>query len=380
MTRIYLSPPHVGPEERQFLLEAFDSNWIAPLGPHVDAFERELAAVVGVPHAVALSSGTAALHLGLRIMGVGPGDEVMTSTLTFAATANAITYCGAQPVFVDVAPGTWTLDPDVLADELAACARRGRLPKAVVPVDLYGQSADYHRIHEVCAPYEVPVFADAAEALGATYRGQPAGRATCLAAFSFNGNKIITTGGGGMLVGNRREWIDRARHLAAQARDAAPHYEHSTVGYNYRMSNLLAAVGRAQLRQLPARVAARRATRAFYQETLAECAGVTFMPEAPYGRSNGWLTCILLDPDTCHVTPAVVRLHLEARNIESRPVWKPMHMQPVFAGCRARGGEVAAGLFARGLCLPSGSSLSQADRERVVDALLSVPGRAAMVA
>jgi dTDP-4-amino-4,6-dideoxygalactose transaminase len=377
MTRIYLSPPHVGPEERQLLLEAFDSNWIAPLGPQVDAFEQEFAAAVGAPHAVALSSGTAALHLGLRVLGVGPGDEVITSTLTFAATANAITYCGAQPVFVDVDPRTWTLDPDLLAEELAACARRGRLPKAVVPVDLYGQSSDYDRIHEVCAPYEVPVFADAAEALGATYGGRPAGSTTCLAAFSFNGNKIITTSGGGMLVGDRRAWIDHARHLATQARDPAPHYEHSAIGYNYRMSNLLAAVGRAQLRQLPARVTARRANRAFYGDALAGVSGVTFMPEAPYGQSNGWLACILLDPDSWHATPETVRLHLEAQNIESRPVWKPMHLQPVFAGCRARGGDVAARLFARGLCLPSGSSLSHAERARVVEALLSVPRRAA---
>ena len=369
MKRIYLSPPHVSADERVLLLDAFDSNWIAPLGPHVDAFERELADVVGVPYAAALSSGTAALHLALLLLGVGPGDEVITSTLTFAATANAITYQCAIPVFVDSTRDTWTMDPELLREELKECAEKGRLPKAVIVVDLYGQCADYDPILAACEEYGVPLIEDAAEALGSTYRGKSAGSFGSFGAFSFNGNKIITTSGGGMLVSHRSDWIERARYYSTQARDSAPHYQHSRIGYNYRMSNLLAAVGRGQLRSLADRVNTRRSHAAFYEEAL-NLPGVALMPEANYGRSNRWLTCLTLDPGEFGATREQVRLHLESLSIESRPIWKPMHMQPAFAHCRARGGAVSEDLFEHGLCLPSGSSLSEPDKQRVVDAIL----------
>ncbi|MCC6751734.1 MAG: aminotransferase class I/II-fold pyridoxal phosphate-dependent enzyme [Deltaproteobacteria bacterium] len=375
MKRIYLSPPHVGEDERRLLLEAFDSNWVAPLGPHVDAFEAEMAAFVGAKHAVALSTGTAGLHLSLVMLGVQPGDEVITSTLTFAATANAIVYCGAHPVFIDSSPETWTMDPALLATELEACRRRGRLPKAVIPVDLYGQCADYDAIARVCADAGVPIVEDAAEALGATYRGRNAGTFGELGILSFNGNKIITTSGGGMLLTDNPRWAERARFLATQARDPAPHYQHSAIGYNYRLSNLLAAVGRGQLRGLPARVAARREINAFYRRELAGLEGITFMPVAPYGEWNGWLTCILVEPAAFGATREDLRLHLEAHDIEARPVWKPMHLQPVFSGCRAIEGDVAARLFEHGLCLPSGSSLTADDRRRVVDTFRAVRRR-----
>ncbi|MEI7894377.1 MAG: aminotransferase class I/II-fold pyridoxal phosphate-dependent enzyme, partial [Myxococcales bacterium] len=373
MPRIYLSPPHMGPDERGLLLDAFDSNWIAPLGPHVDAFEREFAELVGSEHAVALSSGTAALHLGLRLLGVQPGDEVLTSTLTFAATANAITYVGARPVFIDSDRRSWNMDPDLLAEELEALARQGRRPAAVLAVDLYGQCADMPRIVEVCEQYGVPVLEDAAEALGATCAGRHAGTWGVLGVYSFNGNKILTTSGGGMLVTGRGDWAERARFLSTQARDKAVHYEHSEVGYNYRLSNLLAAIGRGQLRVLSSRVARRRAHNRYYRDTLGGIAGLSFMPDAPYGEPTSWLTCMTVDPEQFGATRETIRLHLEGHDIESRPVWKPMHLQPVHRSCRARGGIVAAELFDRGLCLPSGSSLSDDDRRRVVQLLLEVP-------
>jgi dTDP-4-amino-4,6-dideoxygalactose transaminase len=374
VTRIYLSPPHVGQLEREYLLDAFDSNWIAPLGPHVDAFELEFADAVGMPHAAALSSGTAALHLALEAIGVSRGDEVITCTLTFVATANAIAYLGAEPVFVDCNPHTWTLDPDLLAEELEACTRRGRLPAAVVSVDLYGQCADYDRIIAICHDYGVPLIEDAAEALGATYGGRPAGSFGEAAAFSFNGNKILTTSGGGMLVSSHRTLVNRARYLSTQAREPAPHYEHSEVGYNYRMSNLLAALGRGQLRTLDERIEQRRATISHYRDVLGELPGIGFMPEASYGRTNGWLTCLTIDDEAFGATRDDIRVNLEAQNIESRPVWKPMHLQPVFAQNRCRGGAVAARLFEHGLCLPTGSNLTAADRDRVISAILSTPG------
>lgn len=369
MPRIFLSPPHVGPLERELLLEAFDSNWIAPLGPHVDAFEREMAERIGVPHALALASGTAALHLALLVRGVGPGDEVVTSTLTFAATANAIRYTGATPVFVDSDRATWNLDPTLLDELLAARAQRGRLPKAVIAVDLYGQCADYDRITAACARHGIPLVEDAAEALGATYRGRAAGSLGELAILSFNGNKIITTSGGGMLLGHDRSAIERARYLATQAREPVAHYEHTEVGYNYRLSNLLAAVGRGQLRALSDRVARRRQINAVYREALAGIEGVELLPEAPYGQSNCWLTCITIDPARCGVDREDVRLALDREDIESRPVWKPMHLQPAFAGYEIAGGAVAAELFHTGLCLPSGSAMTDDDLARVVTAL-----------
>jgi pyridoxal phosphate-dependent aminotransferase EpsN len=377
--RIYLSPPHLGSDELELVKEAFASNWIAPLGPHVDAFEREFAAAVGVAHAAALSSGTAALHLALRLVGVAPGDEVLCSTLTFSASANPIAYEGARPVFIDADRATWNMDPGLLREELRTCAERGRLPRAVIVVDLYGQCADYDPILEACAAYGVPVIEDAAEALGADYRGRPAGGFGTLGVFSFNGNKIITTSGGGMLVSADRALIERARFLASQARDPAPHYQHSTVGFNYRLSNVLAAIGRGQLRVLPERVAARRRHYAAYQAALGGLPGLEFMPQAPYGNPNCWLTCLTVRPEAFGATREDVRLALEAVNIEARPVWKPLHLQPVFAGCRVRGGAVAADLFEHGLCLPSGSSLTADDRERVC-AVIRGAGRGARAA
>ncbi len=375
MARIYLSPPHMGSAERELLLEAFDSNWVAPLGPHVDAFEREMCERLGVKHAAALSSGTAGLHLALLLLGVQPGDEVVTSTLTFSATANAVVYCGARPVFIDATAETWTMDPGLLAEELEEMVRRGKPPRAVMPVDLYGQCADYDAIRACCAKHGIPIIEDAAEALGSSYRGRNAGTFGDLSVLSFNGNKIITTSGGGMLLSDRKDWIDRARFLATQARDPAPHYQHTQIGYNYRLSNLLAAVGRGQLRALDQRVAQRRDNNAFYRAALGGVPGISFMPEAGYGRANCWLTCILVDAKAFGASREDLRLALEKENIEARPVWKPMHLQPVFQDCRRRGGAVSDQLFADGLCLPSGSSLTEDDRERVVATLLRVAGR-----
>lgn len=378
--RIYLSPPDMSAAEREALLRAFDSNWIAPLGPEVDAFERELAERVGVADAAALSSGTAALHLALVLLDVGAGDEVWTSTLTFAATANAIRYVGATPVFIDSERQSWNMDPDLLSEALRKAAATGSLPKAVIVVDLYGQCADYDRILEACRNYEVPVVEDAAEALGATYRGNPAGSFGRIGVLSFNGNKIMTTSGGGALLADDPELVARARNLASQARLPAAHYEHEEVGYNYRLSNLLAAVGRAQLARLDELIEKRREVNRRYREALEGIDGIEFLPEAPWGRSNNWLTCVLLDETRLGVGPSEVCKHLEGRNIEARPVWKPMHLQPVYRGCRAIGGEVAAEHFERGLCLPSGSSLSHEDQRGVIEHLLQTPGVRADVA
>lgn len=371
MSRIYLSPPHMGEQERRLLLEAFDSNWIAPLGPHVDAFERELAERVAMPYAAALSSGTAGLHLALQLLGVGPGDEVLVSTLTFAASVNPIVYQGATPVFIDSETRTWNMDPDLLEEELVACAARGKLPKAVIVVDLYGQCANYDRIVGICARYDVPIIEDAAEALGATWQGRPAGSFGTFGVFSFNGNKIITTSGGGMLVSGRADLIERARFLATQARDPAPHYEHSTIGNNYRLSNLLAAVGRGQLQVLDERVALRRENYRRYAEAFAQVDGITMMPLAEEGVPNCWLTCVTIDAARFGASNDQVRERLTSEDIEARPVWKPMHLQPVFRDCRSRGGAVAEDLFAHGLCLPSGSSLTEEDRQRVIDSVMS---------
>jgi pyridoxal phosphate-dependent aminotransferase EpsN len=359
---LFLSPPDVGPRERELLLDAFDSNWIAPLGPHVDAFEREFAEFVGVHAAAALSSGTAALHLALLLLGVGPDDDVLVPSLTFAATAYAVTYVGARPVFLDSEWATWNVDPALVEEELEQRARAGqRQPAAVMVVDLYGQCASWDPILEACARHGVPVIEDAAEALGATYRGREAGSFGALNVFSFNGNKIITTSGGGMLAGNDTEAIARARDLSTQARDPAPHYEHTEIGFNYRMSNLLAALGRAQLEGLPEKVARRRAINARYRAAFAEAPGIGFLPNASDGVPTNWLTVITLDD------PTAVREHLESLDVEARPAWKPMHLQPVFAGCEMRGGAVAEEIFRKGLCLPSGSSMTDADIARVVD-------------
>jgi dTDP-4-amino-4,6-dideoxygalactose transaminase len=366
MKRVYLSPPHMSGRELKLVEEAFATNWIAPLGPHVDAFEQEVAAYVGIPAAAALSSGTAALHLALVLLGISQDDEVLCSTLTFSASANAIAYTGARPVFIDADHATWNLDPNLVEEEIKACAARGKLPKALMAVDLYGQCADYDALHSICDPLGIPIIEDSAEALGATYKGHKAGRLGVMGVFSFNGNKIITTSGGGMLTAHNPALVKQARFLATQARDPAPHYQHSRIGYNYRMSNVLAAIGRAQLTVLDERVARRREHFTCYRRDLSDLPGIDFMPEAPYGESNRWLTCITLDPNAFGATSEDVRLALEAQNIEARPVWKPMHLQPVFSGCRTRGGAVAERIFRNGLCLPSGSSLSDEDRFRVV--------------
>jgi dTDP-4-amino-4,6-dideoxygalactose transaminase len=375
--RIFLSAPHMSGREQEYLQEAFASNWVAPVGPHIDGFEAEFAEKIGVKHAVAVSSGTAAMHLVIRHLNLQPGEEVFCSTGTFAASVNPVLYERGCPVFIDSDPATWNLDCNLLSEELKRCARRRKLPRAVIAVDLYGQCADWDSLRAICDLYEVPLIEDAAEALGATYRGKPAGSFGWANIFSFNGNKIITTSGGGMLATNDSALASRARYLATQARDPAPHYEHSAIGYNYRLSNLLAGVGRAQLAVLDARVAARRAIFDQYQSALGSEPGISFMPEASYGCSTRWLTCVQIDAEQFGATREDVRLHLESHNIESRPVWKPMHKQPVFEDCRRVGGEVAEQLFADGLCLPSGSSLALSDLDRVICAFLSVPRRRA---
>ncbi|MDW7710738.1 MAG: aminotransferase class I/II-fold pyridoxal phosphate-dependent enzyme [Deferrisomatales bacterium] len=366
-SRLFLSPPHLSGEELSLVHEAFASNYIAPVGPMVDAFEAEFAEYTGISHAVAVSSGTAAMHLALRLLGVGPGDEVITSTLTFIGSVTPATFQGAVPVFVDADRATWNMDPSLLAEELDACRCRGRLPKAVVPTDLYGQCCDMDRILEICSPYGIPVVTDSAEAVGATYKGRHAGVGARAAVFSFNGNKIITTSGGGMLCSDDGALIEKARFLSQQARDPASHYEHSTIGYNYRLSNVLAAIGRGQLRALEDRVRRKREIFAFYRESLGDLPGIELMPEAPYGRCTRWLTVLTIDPEAFGADREAVRKALEAKNIEARPVWKPMHLQPVFSGCRVAGGAVSEELFARGLCLPSGTAMTDADLERVVE-------------
>lgn len=385
--RIFLSPPHMGGEELRFVQEAFESNYIAPLGPQVDAFEREFCEITGIPHAAALSSGTAAMHLALREIGVGLGDEVIASTLTFIGSVSPVTFLGGIPVFIDSERKSWNMDPVLLAEELERCEKTGRLPKAVIPTDIYGQCADYDRIFEICDPYGIPVIVDAAESLGASYKGKSAGFGAKAAVFSFNGNKIITTSGGGILASHDEELIRRAKFLSQQARDPAPHYEHTEIGYNYRMSNIVAAVGRGQLRVLEERVAQKRRIFDFCRTAFKDIPGIAFMPEAPYGKSTRWLTVILISPEEFGADRETVRLALEAENIESRPVWKPMHMQPVFRieppvpatrnpvpgsqyPARAVGGKVAEDMFERGLCLPSGTAMTEEDTERVISVIL----------
>ena len=369
--RILLSTPHLSGLEQQYVAEAFETNWVTPLGPHVDAFEREFAEVVGAPHAVAVSSGTAALHLALILAGVGPGDEVLVSTLTFVASVNPIVYVGATPVFIDSERRSWNMDPELLESALDERARVGRPPKAVVLVHLYGQSADLDPIVAACDRHGVTLIEDAAEALGTSYRGRAPGTLGAVGVFSFNGNKIITTGGGGMLTTPSHDLALHARKLATQARDPAPHYQHSEIGFNYRLSNVLAAIGRGQLRALDARVAARRHNFAFYAQALRDIPGIEFMPEASWGRHTRWLTTLTIDPHAFGVDRETMREHLDAAGIEARPVWKPMHLQPLYADSPAVGRGVADDLFARGLCLPSGSNLSEADLVRVVDVFRS---------
>jgi dTDP-4-amino-4,6-dideoxygalactose transaminase len=370
MSRLYLSPPHMSGEEMTFVADAFQSNWIAPLGPHVDALEQEFCQALGARHAAALSSGTAALHLAIRLAGVHSGDEVFCSSLTFVASANPILYEGATPVFIDSDEATWNMDPALLAQELDDAKRRGRVPRAVIVAHLYGQSADLDPIQEACRRHGVVLIEDAAEALGASYKGSAPGTRGRMGIFSFNGNKIITTSGGGMLVADDPALIQQARFLATQARDPAPHYEHSSLGFNYRMSNVLAAIGRGQMRVLADRVRRRRANFERYREALRDVPGIAWMPEAVYGLSTRWLSVALIDPEKFGATAEQVRRELEAQDIESRPVWKPLHLQPLYRTCRMVGGQVSERLFGIGLCLPSGSQMSEGDTERVVEAVL----------
>ena len=367
--RVYLSSPHLGDDEASLVQEAFSSNWIAPLGPHVDAFERELAARVGVAHAAATSSGTAALHLGLRLLGVGPGDIVLCSSLTFVASANPIRQLGATPVFVDSEPEGWNMSPQALARTLDTLRSEGQRVKAAVVVNLYGQSAEMDALLPLLDAAGVPVLEDAAESLGATYRGRPSGGFGRLALFSFNGNKIITTSGGGMLVGDDEDLIRHARKLSTQAREPARHYEHVEDGYNYRLSNVLAGIGRGQLRVLDKRVERRRAVFEHYRAALADHPEVRWMAEPPGHVSTRWLSAFRLE----HPNPSVARDmlldFLERHNVEARPVWKPMHMQPLYAQARyfahAPGHDVSRALFEGGVCLPSGSNMEAAQLARV---------------
>lgn len=366
--QILLSTPHMGEAERAYVEEAFRSNWIAPLGPNVDAFESEVAALVGIGHAAAVSSGTAALHLAMILTGVKPGDRVFCSTLTFAASVNPIVYQGAMPVFIDSEASSWNMCPEALKRAFIAAEAEGWLPKAVVVVNLYGQSADMDPIKSISDSYGVPIIEDAAESLGATYKGRPSGTFGLLTVFSFNGNKIITTSGGGMLLSDDRELIERARFLATQARDPAPHYEHSQIGYNYRLSNILAGVGRGQLKVLGERVRARRAVFEQYRDGLSGLPGLEWMPEPDWSYCTRWLTTCTLDPSG-PVTAEELRLHLGNDLIEARPVWKPMHRQPVFANSPyfpAGNASVSDRLFETGLCLPSGSNLSEAQIARTI--------------
>lgn len=328
--RIFLSPPHIGGEEMRFVNEAFESNYIAPVGPQVVAFEKEFCKKVGVEHAVALSSGTAAIHLALRGLKVKSGDIVFASTLTFIGSVTPVVFQGATPVFIDCDRKSWNLDPDLLQDELQKCSRKNKPPKALIVTDLYGQCCDYDRIFEICNSYKISVIVDAAEALGAQYKDRNAGNGAKAAIYFFNGNKIITTSGGGMLVSEDKGFIDYARNLSQQAREDFPHYEHTEIGYNYRMSNILAAIGRGQLRVLDERVKRKREIFDYYQNALGELPGIEFMPEPEWSMSNRWLTVILITPEEFGADKKMVRLALEAENIEARPVWKPMHMQPVF--------------------------------------------------
>ncbi len=369
--RIWLSSPHLGDEETAFVEEAFRTNWIAPLGPHVDGFERELAAHVGVGHAAALSSGTAAIHLGLLLLGVQPGDTVFCSSLTFVGSCNPILYCGARPVFIDSEPETWNLSPAALERALAWAKRENRLPRCVIVVNLYGQSADMDILLPICEHYGVPILEDAAESLGARYKGRASGSFGRLAVYSFNGNKIITTSGGGMLMADDSDLIARARKLSTQAREPARHYEHIEAGYNYRMSNVLAGIGRGQLRVLEQRVEQRRAVFQRYQQALADVPGLHWMPEPLGYRSTRWLSCFALDgPDAAQRCDYLMRF-LERHSVEARPVWKPMHLQPLFREApyfeHATGDDVGARLFESGVCLPSGSNLSAEQQERVID-------------
>ncbi|WP_342508573.1 aminotransferase class I/II-fold pyridoxal phosphate-dependent enzyme [Sporosarcina sp. FSL K6-2383] len=371
--RIFLSSPHMSGNEQKYINEAFETNWIAPLGPNVNAFEEELATYAGTAGAAATSSGTAAIHLALELLGVEHSDTIFCSSLTFVASANPILYTGAEPVFIDSEEETWNMSPVALERAFEESQAAGNLPKAVIVVNLYGQSAKMDELMAICEQYEVPVIEDAAESLGSFYKGKKSGSFGQFGIYSFNGNKIITTSGGGMLVSDDVDALAQSRFLATQARDAAPHYQHSTVGYNYRMSNILAGVGRAQLEVLDERVEARRAVFERYVAALGAIDGVEFMPELEGTYSNRWLTALTLDPKKIRVTPYELMDVLAAENIEARPVWKPLHLQPLFEGCKfyphTEDDVVSERLFAEGICLPSGSNMTVEQQGRVIEIL-----------
>ena len=362
----------MGDKEFEFVKESFDTNWIAPVGPHEDLFEKEFCELTGSKYAVALSSGSTAIHLALILLNVQRDDEVICSTFTFSASAYPIVYQSATPIFVDSENATWNMDVQFLEEAILDRIKKGKTPKAVILVHLYGQSADIDPILKLCNEYDIPVIEDAAESVGAYYKGKHTGTLGKFGVFSFNGNKIITTSTGGMLVSDDEGLIQKARFLATQARDPAPHYQHSQIGYNYRLSNVLAGIGRGQLKVLEDRVKSRRANFEFYKEGLGRLPGIQFMPEAEFGRSNRWLTCLTVDPPKFGATREDVRLALESENIEARPVWKPLHLQPVFKDCPYYGTGFSEKIFDKGLCLPSGSNLSNEDLERVVDVIRKV--------
>ena len=365
--KIYLSPPHLNGEEIDFIKDAIDSNWIAPLGPHVDAFESEVADYVGVKQAAALSSGTAALHLALEMLGVKKGDHVFCSDLTFVASANAIRYLNAIPVFIDAEPTSWNMSPSALEKAFESV-----LPKAVIVTDIYGQSADYKLIAEICDKHQTPIIEDAAESLGAEYNRKKCGSFGEMAILSFNGNKIITTSGGGMLLTDRSEFVLKAKKLSTQSREEALHYEHAQVGYNYRLSNILAALGRAQLKSLDQYVEKRREIFNYYYNNLKNIEGIRFMPEIKNGKSTRWLSVVLMENINHDKIEDIIRSFSE-ENIEVRPIWKPMHLQPAFEGAAFYyNGQkpISASLFEHGLCLPSGSDLSKNDLNRIIELLI----------
>ncbi|MFD1708001.1 aminotransferase class I/II-fold pyridoxal phosphate-dependent enzyme [Siminovitchia sediminis] len=367
--KIHLSTPHLSGSELEFVREAFDTNWVAPVGPHLEAFEREASNFLGVKEAVALNSGTSAIHLALALLGVKRGDTVFCSTLTFIASANPILYQGAEPVFIDSEPDTWNMSPAALKKALEDAGQKGKLPKAVIVVHLYGQSAKMDEILCLCNQYDIPVIEDAAESLGSRYKQKPSGTMGKLGIFSFNGNKIITTSGGGMLVSNDAEAIRKAKFLATQAKDPAPYYQHSCLGFNYRMSNVLAGIGRAQLKVLKERVSARRDIFSSYLRELSFIPGIEFMPELEGTFSNRWLTAMLLDEKQTGISSSTLMRLLAEANIEARPVWKPLHLQPLFEGTLFYSHEemnVSEYLFRNGLCLPSGSNMKGENFMRVI--------------
>lgn len=368
--RIFLSPPDMGKYELDNIHDAFNSNWIAPLGPQVENFEKEMAEYVGIKGTVALSSGTAAIHLALKLLKIMQGDLVFCSTLTFAASANPIMYEGGVPVFIDSEPNSWNMSPVALRKAFEYAESIEKLPKAVIVVNLYGQSADFDKIKDICDSYNVPIIEDAAESLGATYNGLMSGTIGDYGIYSFNGNKIITTSGGGMLISNKVEHIEKARFLASQSRDPARHYQHSEIGYNYRMSNILAAIGRGQLREIENRISSRRSIFENYFNELSQINGIEFMSEMQYGRSNRWLTVMTINPQFTNISVNKLIDELEKHNIESRPVWKPMHLQPVFTQYKYfthfDNQSCSDMLFNQGICLPSGSSLSRDEQQKVI--------------